>query len=259
MTASETSPKKRILETNWGTYEHGERELTHSHQQHFQLKWPSSGVARIHTPGGLFVLPPTRALWIPPRVPHGGTYLNGVRELSLYVDEEHVGGLPRQLLVTVVSPRLQDAIEQAVQHDESYDTAGRQDTDQALIAVVAAELCDVGAKPLDIVLPHESRVQPALEAIRRRPNDDATLADWASRLDVSERTLTRLFKQETGVSFGNWRKRARLLYALERLASGADVSLVSRELGYRSDSAFIYMFRREFGTTPGQYYQHDAQ
>lgn len=257
MTASETSPKKRILETNWGVFEHGERELTHVHQHHFQLKWPSSGVARIHTPGGLFVLPPKRALWIPPRVPHGGTYLNRVRELSIYVDEEHVAGLPRQLMVTVVSPRLQNVIEQAVQHGESYDAVGRLDADHALIALLGTELRDVGAKPLDIVLPHESRVQPALEAIRRRPSDDATLADWASRLDMSERTLTRLFKQETGVSFGNWRKRARLLYALERLATGADVSLVSRELGYRSNSAFIYMFRREFGTTPGQYYQHE--
>lgn len=259
MTASETPPKKRILETNCSVYEHGERELTHVHRHHFQLKWPSSGVARIHTPGGLFVLPPRRALWIPPSVPHGGTYLNGVRELSLYVDAQHVAGLPAQLMVTVVSPRLGEAIEQAVQHDESYDTVGRLDADQALIALLGDELRDVGARPLAIVLPHESRLGPALETIRRRPDDDATLADWASRLDMSERTLTRLFKQDTGVSFGNWRKRARLLYALERLATGADVSLVSRELGYSSNSAFIYMFRREFGTTPGQYYQHDAQ
>lgn len=259
MAATEQTAKKRILDTSDGDYQHGERERMHVHADHFQLKWCSSGIMRIHTAAGLFVLPSTRALWIPPGLLHGATYLNGVRELNLYLSAEHCGGLPQGLLVTTVSERLRNAIEDAVQRAGNYDLDDRGAYDRALLSLLAVELRDIGAKPLEIVLPEESRLQIALTTIRSQPNDDTTLASWAQRLQLSQRTLTRLFKQETGGSFVSWRKRARVLYALERLAAGADVSQVARELGYRSNSAFIYMFRREVGTTPGQYYHHDAE
>ncbi|MFJ7111440.1 helix-turn-helix domain-containing protein [Pseudomonas sp. NPDC098740] len=59
---------------------------------------------------------------------------------------------------------------------------------------------------------------------------------------------------ETGFTFSQWRRRARLLRALERLAAAVPVTTIALELGYENVSAFIAMFRRTFGVTPGRYF-----
>ena len=56
------------------------------------------------------------------------------------------------------------------------------------------------------------------------------------------------------MTFGQWRTRARLVHALKRLAQGAAVQLVSLEVGYQQPSAFIAMFQKELGNSPGRYF-----
>jgi AraC-like DNA-binding protein len=56
------------------------------------------------------------------------------------------------------------------------------------------------------------------------------------------------------MSFGRWRQQARLLHALRLLAVGESVTAVALEAGYESTSAFISMFKKTFGTTPGRYH-----
>ncbi|MEO1277770.1 MAG: AraC family transcriptional regulator, partial [Planctomycetota bacterium] len=64
----------------------------------------------------------------------------------------------------------------------------------------------------------------------------------------------RLFSEQTGMAFGRWRTRARLIAALQRLAQGEPVGLVASHVGYERVSAFIAMFKRELGQTPGRYF-----
>ena len=80
------------------------------------------------------------------------------------------------------------------------------------------------------------------------------MADWARLAGASGRTLARLFLRETGMTFGQWRQQARLLEASRRMAVGQSVLTVALDLGYESSSAFIVMFRRALGTTPGRYF-----
>ena len=54
--------------------------------------------------------------------------------------------------------------------------------------------------------------------------------------------------------FTEWRQRVRLLRALEMLAADMSVTRVALELGYENVSAFIALFRRTFGVTPGRYF-----
>jgi AraC-like DNA-binding protein len=86
------------------------------------------------------------------------------------------------------------------------------------------------------------------------PADRRTLAAWARPAGASVRTLARLFTRETGMGFRGWRQQVRLLRALERLAAGEAVTTVALDLGYDSPSAFVAMFRRALGTTPGRYF-----
>ena len=90
---------------------------------------------------------------------------------------------------------------------------------------------------------------PVFEGRRLR---DALAADLAT-LDWNA-YVARRFAAETGLTFGAWRRRARLLAAIERLAGGEAVTVVALEAGYDSVSAFIHAFRRDLGVTPGRYF-----
>jgi len=70
---------------------------------------------------------------------------------------------------------------------------------------------------------------------------------------MSERTLTRLVKQEVGLSFGRWRGQLHIVLALQKLASGVSVQRIADELGYESASAFITFFKKTLGKSPKQY------
>jgi AraC-like DNA-binding protein len=61
------------------------------------------------------------------------------------------------------------------------------------------------------------------------------------------------------MALGAWLRRLRLLIALEKLASGSTVNAAAAASGYHGASAFVAMFRREMGVTPGQYFGANAQ
>ena len=71
-----------------------------------------------------------------------------------------------------------------------------------------------------------------------------------------ERTLQRLFKPETGTTFGRWRTQLRLQHGVIALGQGQNVTTTAATSGYREASAFIAAFRSAFGTTPGRYVEH---
>lgn len=96
-------------------------------------------------------------------------------------------------------------------------------------------------------------LQPILDAIRQDPADTTPLKAWAERVFSTERTLARLFQRELGMSFGQWRNRARLLEALSGLKQGDSVQAISARLGYATPSAFIAMFQKHLGDSPERY------
>src|SRR3546814_638212 len=117
-----------------------------------------------------------------------------------------------------------------------------------------------GGKPGPRCLPlrRDVRMRRIAEALLADPADTRALGDWAKAAAASERTLARLFVRETGMTFGAWRERLRLTAAVARLAEGQPVTSVAFDLGYQSPSAFIAMFRRCLGDTPGRYLKRTA-
>ena len=88
---------------------------------------------------------------------------------------------------------------------------------------------------------------------RADPADGRTLADWGRDVGASDRTLMRAFLAGTGLTFHQWRTRARILAALPRLAAGVSVAAVAPTVGYATASAFGTAFRRVLGTSPSAY------
>ena len=122
-----------------------------------------------------------------------------------------------------------------------------------LIAVLMSEIAVVEALPMTLPQPVSASLRRMSDALMDTPEDATPLSAWAGRLGMSERTLIRRFQAETGLTFRQWRRQARLMSALERLAAGDAVTTVAYDVGYDSVSAFVAAFREVFGETPGRY------
>nr|WP_304655143.1 AraC family transcriptional regulator [Neorhizobium galegae] len=103
-------------------------------------------------------------------------------------------------------------------------------------------------------MPTDRRLLCIATTLIEHPASEKTLRVLAREAGISERSARRLFSAETGLSFAGWRQQARLLLALEQLASGAPVANVADGLGYASASSFIAMFRKAFGLPPRRYF-----
>jgi AraC-like DNA-binding protein len=108
---------------------------------------------------------------------------------------------------------------------------------------------------LDLPIPGDERLQRIFAGLTENPADNRTLEDWGKTVGATSRTLARLFRSETGMSFTQWRQQVRILEGLRRLAREEPVTAVALDLGYDSPSAFIAMFRKALGKTPAQYFK----
>ena len=233
----------------------------HRHDAH-QIVHARSGVMRVTTGEGSWVLPPGRALWVPAGCVHEIHCRDAISMRTVYLtpDSEDsdapsrgAGGsgtahLPTQCAVWQVSPLMREVIVRiASDHDPRLDTS--------LLALLLAEIETIDALPLHLPEPADPRIQIVTNALLAQPADDRALEGWAAELGLSPRTLIRRFQAETGMTFRQWRRQARLLAALERLAAGEAVTSVAYGVGYDGLSAFVEAFRQAFGTTPGKYFR----
>jgi AraC-like DNA-binding protein len=131
-----------------------------------------------------------------------------------------------------------------------YDEAGR---DGRIMRLILDEICASPELPLRVPMPADPRLLRICALLLEAPGTEGDLSDWARVGALSRRTLTRLFRQETGMTFASWRQHVRLMEAMARLAGGASISDVSHDLGYGCQSAFTAMFRRVMGKPPRAY------
>ena len=89
--------------------------------------------------------------------------------------------------------------------------------------------------------------------LRETPAENATLAELGRTIGASPRTLSRLFRDELGMTFHEWRTQLRIYHALVLLADGHDTIHTAYACGWASPSSFIAAFTRVIGTTPGRY------
>jgi AraC-like DNA-binding protein len=232
----------------------GHRIRRHRHAA-AQLIFASRGVMTVTTAEGRWVVPPERAVWVPPLVPHAIRMTGAVHMRTLYLDGSAVVPAPAACAVVQVSPLLRELILRAVAFRQPYPRAGRE---ARLVAVLLDELTLARTAPLHLPMPRDRRLLAITERLAADPADKRPLAAWARTAGASPRTLARLFRRETGLGFAHWRQQARLLRALERLAAGEAVTTVALELGYEGPSAFISMFRSRLGATPGRYFAAPA-
>jgi AraC-like DNA-binding protein len=216
-----------------------------------QLVFAAVGIMTVTTPAGTWVVPPQRAVWVPPDIEHTIRMSGRVAMRTVYVDPTACRGFPKACCVVAVTSLLRELILAAVGLPVLYDVAGR---DGRVMALILDEIRASPTLPLRLPLPGDSRLRRLAQELMKNPSDSRPLAAWARHVGASRRTLARRFRAETGLSFALWRQQARLLAALNRLAAGTPVTQVAFDTGYHSPRAFISMFRRTLGTTPHRYF-----
>ena len=231
-------------------FRRGQRTGAHRHAES-QIIYGQAGVMRVTTPEGVWVVPPQRAVWVPPELEHDIEMRTDVRMRSVYLDPAMIASRPSVSRVLHVSPLLRELILAVARIPLPYPAGGAE---ERLIRVLADQISLDAVDPLHLPFPVDARPAPIGRALEHDPSDARTLAEWSAVVAASVRTLARRFQAETGLSFGAWRQQFRLLRALELLATGTPVTETALALGYESTSAFIAMFRRHLGTTPARYF-----
>ncbi|GAA4037258.1 helix-turn-helix transcriptional regulator [Allokutzneria multivorans] len=225
----------------------GLRFERHTHPVH-QLNWASDGVITVTAHSGTWVLPSTRALWIPADVEHSTAAIGPAVMRSVYFPLQDCPIGWTEPTVIAVSPLLRRLIDHLSRDGIAPDARARAE------AVVFDLLEPMSVTTLDLPTPADERARLVVDALRADPADDRDLASWGRFAGASERTLARLFVSETGMTFGNWRAQHRMCAALPLLAEGMAVGTVARRVGYGTASAFVAAFRRAFGVSPGSYF-----
>lgn len=225
----------------------------HRHDEH-QIVYAGRGVLSVTTDAGSWVAPATRAIWIP-----AGT----VHEHRAYGDTDlHLVGLPvtdnplrlERSAVLEVAPLLRELI--IAYTGQLEPPVGRGAERRRLRAVLLDQLRHSTQQPVHVPAARDARLVAVCAILRDDPADPWTLAQLGAATGVSDRTLTRLCRAELGMSFPQWRTQLRLHHALCLLADDTPVTAVAHRCGWASSSAFIDVFHRAFGHTPGAWRAH---
>lgn len=222
----------------------------HSHDWG-QLLYAYTGILNITTPSGNFLVPPHRAVWVPPNVPHEVSSLSGAKISSIHIMTEETQGLINECYVLEVSNLLRELIIEALHQPSDYQwlsNTGR------LFRTLRDQISNAKLVLLHLPLPSDSRLLKICFQLQENPGDKRSLEQWGNYAGASGRTLQRIFQKETGLSFHNWRQQLRLQIAIQSLLAGNDsITKISSDIGYESSSAFITMFQQHMGLTPKEY------
>jgi AraC-like DNA-binding protein/quercetin dioxygenase-like cupin family protein len=231
----------------------------HSHPW-AQVAMSATGVIRMNAGAGTYLVPPSRALWIPPGVEHVVTVLEDaeIRTLYLHPGARCFGSEADTPFarwpacrVLEVSPLLRQLVAQL---DTSPGAGAFDEREACLAALILDELRRAAPVRLGVDLPNDKRLRQLCEAVLEEPTRWNSLEDWSRHAGASPRTVARLFRSELGTSFVQWRQQVLLARALTLASRKLPMATIAAELGYASASAFAAMVKRTLGAPPTHFF-----
>jgi AraC-like DNA-binding protein len=218
----------------------------HAHPR-FQVIYGTEGVMSVDTRDETWVVPPMRAVWMPPKMAHRIRTSGLVKMRTLYIRPDASGRMPKECRVLPVSPLLRELIQRATEMPVLYDESGAEGR---VMQLILDELASAARLPYNLPMPRSAPLDKVCAELVAQPERSGTREEVARRHGMTGRTLDRQFRRQLGMSFGEWCRRAALLRALAWFAEGRPVTAVALDLGYNSLSAFSAMFKRETGRSP---------
>lgn len=223
----------------------------HTHQHWGELTYVVSGSIVMRTGEGSYLGQAARAVWIPPGLQHEWYMPETCSNRSLFVHLSVLNYAQRftQLHAVDIAPLLRELILAMADCDPCGGSSG----DKRLFQVFLDRLMQTTPVESPLTMPLNHRLVELCTGVLMQPDMIVSLRDWSEQMCVSEKTLARLFKRQTGQTIGKWVQNARLQRAMEYIEAGQSITEVALNCGYTSLSAFIVAFKKHFGTTPGAY------
>ena len=223
--------------------------VPHAHPRG-QLLWAEKGVLRVSSKNSVWVVPDTHAMWIPGNIPHQVNNETDTHTRNLYVDPSYkIRKHESNIVMVTMSPLMQEVVLRLT--DDRYSLTANQTKHLGLVAI--DELEELEPFNNYIHSGRDPRLQRLISHIVQNPNQKLSLPTLSTFAGASVRTIERLFKAETGMTFRQWRSRFRLMNSLAQFTQGKSSTSVAHELGYKSVSSFISAFKKQFGCTPQEY------
>lgn len=227
----------------------GASVATHQHAEG-QLLFATAGVLAITTDEGCWVVPGSHALWIPPHVPHWTRSIGAASIRTIYFSKERTEHFHHECVLLEINNLLRELVIAVLEIADDIIEGTRNDY---LLKLFIEELKTSPVSNIYLPTPNTQRLKTLCQTIFYNGKLNWGLADCANYLGVNQKTVQRWFLNDLNMSFGAWRKQARLMVALQWLAAGKNILEISLEAGYSSPSAFSAMFRNEFGTPPSTF------
>ena len=223
----------------------------HSHKRG-QIVSVIKGVITVSTRAGVWVVPPNRAVWVPPNIEHWASYSRAVALRTLYTDKTASVRFPSFCVGLYLDTLSRELLNAAVHFDWNLDP---NHSDMRLARLLIERMPLLQQPALRVPDGKDPRVIRIMQRLREAPDENRTLAQMSKEAGASERTMGRLFSRDTGMTFSDWRRQYRLMLALERLGGGMPVTAVAHSLGYETAGNFSTMFRSFFHRTPHEFFQ----
>ncbi|SMX33209.1 AraC family transcriptional regulator [Actibacterium lipolyticum] len=221
-------------------------------QSDAQLALCDNGVARFQVGNDAWFVPSKHGIWIPSGRDFHLSAQTTVEIHRLYVDARTVQRMNLLQKPTVVrATPLLGGIAQRLASQGSMRLTPSEI--RRLAHVAFDEIARLDHPDLRLPGGHDPRLTRVMDHLVLHPQERRSLSEIAQAFGTSERTLARLFKKETGMTFSDWRRRLRFMYAIEQLAQGETSAALSAGLGYSNPSAFIAAFRKYFGAPPSSF------
>lgn len=212
-----------------------------------QLIYAIRGVMTIRANGFIWTLPPSHGMWMPAQAVHQIHMDTEVEMRTLYFQPGTVTGQGRGCQVLAITPLLRELILRAMLIPPRY---ALDSADARLMDLIVDEVGRLEPRPLSLKLPTDKRLARLCQLLIDDPGHAGSIAELGRQVGLSERSVIRLFPQETGLSLHRWRQQARLMRAFALSDQGMNIGQLADELGYASASAFGKMFAKQFGQAP---------
>lgn len=237
------------------TFEYGRQHSTDWHEHTSgQLYWLSHGIIVIETAYAQWTVTPGTVGWFPPGLTHRAWVPGKVKGHSLYLASSPCFPFPADPGVYGADAFILALLERCRQHQASSS----DDYQNNLLTLLAYEIAHRPSLPLELTLPVDRRARNVASELLKNPECALDQNQLAEKWGLSTRTLSRLFNQQTGLSFSQWRQQSKVIASLQWILAGLPISEVASLSGYTDVSAFIEVFRLRFGKTPGQFRQANA-
>ena len=106
-------------------------------------------------------------------------------------------------------------LRELILHACKLSKLSRKHTDhKAIIEIIVDQLQAAPAVPLQLPHPSDPRALKVVQRLLEDPAEPRTLKGLCADCGASKRTIERIFRLETKMTFGRWRQQLRLLHAL---------------------------------------------